>query len=957
MPNALNAFTLLEGTFGALWFAYVWVLIYAYHINQASVQHSVDAFNMLVWLPLYLGALYAAVGSFYTAPGALDSGRLEKQWAFHRIIRRPWIINSIALGTPLLLAACLIPCSVYSQRHLSRSYERYQDFSRVLIPTVTNRGSIPSAAQAQAFYAEAGEIWNDLVGGKRWLGIGYAIWTAFAALLLLFYIPAGGYMLKLVNAQAQTQHDMVHKIERQQREMLEAEQLQRAKEQQREANAGTTASARASRTRNASDPLLFQPLVVEDQDEEAGADGSEPSDCKNRTSSIALTASDSPLPALPELGASRGGAATTSSTRRQTAITESAGDGSSSGGGDIFFPPLRPAVRKREQYQLSNDAPPVTRWKYLRRCYRSLLILYVGIIAAATVYLVIAARLAVSIYGSFLIGPDEATYLVATSHQPTAWAAVFFGSLTLGAVFFRFADSPEGERVVTRRTQPSSSGGFARRTGPSPRLGDEAALPGGQVLSRSLPAVPESEGAIPTVSQQLLSQHGGGDDDGVDAARAHLAKMPSSPSMKFQLRKSQRRPDAIVILPVGSETNSYANQEDQTRSTRSMRGGGLDEQTTSKRSWRGLMGRYGSSSRALARGVPEDVTQGSLMTEEMGAASRPEFIMLDVPTLSESGAAQQDTAARDAGNAVRHPYAADAGKSSESFADPLLSPRLAQPGSPQVDGASIETIMPTQPASATYPRRSSSQRRIPVTGRYSQDEQHSAVSRQPSIPTRAPPADYYRGGDQLGRQVSPMGTAQPLISQSAGFYPSQASGWPATPGPSGQPASSSPSSSSPSLYPSVPRDMMYPPSSQVYAFAGASPSRATKRLPAQREPSSPTRTGATAAPPHLSPRSPSLASWRSRLSSSNGGELPRRPEAPNQPLPPSPADLALHRARLSGATATGGESPHEGSFRGWPYVKSGASQHLHDDGGVAAPASPAQAQGGRHAKKPSYDFF
>ncbi|PWN25989.1 hypothetical protein BDZ90DRAFT_56081 [Jaminaea rosea] len=915
VPNALNAFTLLEGSFGALWFAYVWVLIYAYGKNRPALHHSADAFNMLVWIPLYLGALYAAVGSFYTAPGALDSGRLQKQWAFHRIIRRPWIINSISLGTPLVLAACLIPCAVYAQNALSRNYEHYQAFSgQVLAATA---GGTVSAAQSQAFLEQASNIWNDVGDGKRWLSIGYAIWTAFAALLLLFYIPAGGYMLKLVNAQAQTQHDQVHKIERQQEEMLEAERLQREKEQ-REATAGA-ASTRASRVRHANDPLLFQPLVEQqapsaDGDEDL-ADVTDPDSHKNRSSSIALTSSDSPVSPQPDIHASRA-----ASGRPRTASESGRDDSSSPSGGDVFFPPLRAAVRKREQFQLSSDAAPVTRWKYLRRCFRSLLILYVGIIAAATIYLVIAARLAVSLYGSFLVGPDAASYVVATSHQPTAWTAVFFGSLTLGAVFFRFMDSPVGDRTISRRSQQSSGSAAGRGRGDgagargrsNPRPGGE-----GQVLSRSLPAVPESEGAIPTVSQQLLSRDGGA---GIGGRAAHQAKEPPSPGMNFQLRKSQRRPDAIVIMPVGSETTSYANPEDQTRSTRSGRGMGFggvgeDSQTTSKRSWRGLMGRYGGPSRGLARGVPEDVTQGTIMSQEMsmgggGSSSRPaEFIMLDVPALAASHAADVSSPPTESQELL------------SSDAASLTSPR-------HTDRHFVDTVAPALGPSVKLdsPPRSGTASAVPS-------------------PLQA--------NDQRSRRISPMGLAQPIVAQSAGVYPSHTSGWPATPNLSGLPASASSSSSS-----GVPRDMMYPPSTQVYAFAGASPSRANRRLPLL-EPASPTRQpGVVPSSPTQqrtprrhgslqrvnpgSPSSPSLGSWRTRLA--NGERLPQRPDAPSQPLPPSPAQAPRSPVGLVRAKDAE-EDESLSSARGWPYLNS-----------PSYAASPRYA--GQGTKSPSsYDFF
>ena len=126
---------------------------------------------------------------------------------------------SISLGIPLGLVAGLAPCAVLVQNALSRNFEDYQAFSAQLQSTVrgegatgTGAGTIPTT-QVNILVGEADRIWDNLAHGKRYLAIGYAVWTAFAAVLLLFYIPAGGYMLTLVRRQVLLQRHKIAKTE------------------------------------------------------------------------------------------------------------------------------------------------------------------------------------------------------------------------------------------------------------------------------------------------------------------------------------------------------------------------------------------------------------------------------------------------------------------------------------------------------------------------------------------------------------------------------------------------------------------------------------------------------------------------------------------------------------------------------------------------------------------------
>lgn len=628
VPNALNSFTLFEGCFAILWVAYVCIVLATYHYEIASLEHHIDAMNLIVWIPLYLGALYAAVGSFFTAPGSLDGGAVDKQWLFHRIIRKPWVINSISMGTPLALVGGVTPCAVLAQNALSRSFEDYQSFAQRVASAISS-GSSPNAispTQYDALVAEAGTIWNNLAYGKRYLSIGFAVWTAFAAVLLLFYIPAGGYMLALVKRQVNLQKDKIIKNEQNNLAILRAEQRQAALDKEPEERREVLQSYADAPDNSpaAANSLLFQPLSKKLPD--------------GRRRPAPLLPSHSPLqsPHQPLSNSPFGRASSTvvdcsPPITPTTAVTldphvmEAQQRRAEADDGDVYFPPLRPSQREREHDLASIDSGPVARHRYLRRCFRSLMVLYLGIIFAATIYFVVAARLAVQLYGDCLRGPEASTYLVETSHLPAAWAAVVFGFLTLGAVFFRWFDPakpiPSEDREKQQKQSPLSGRVKTSNVdGGSARSPDKATQ--GRMLelqSRSLPAVPESMSQ--SQSNQIFSV-----EEPADSSIQRATDTSSSPgrTMKFRLGQDGRKPGALFMMPdVGEQTTFDRDQTETTKSTRS---------------WRSRFGGNHSATRgdAYGTGVPDDVTQtSSVMTDEL--RSRPDWSIPEpVPSLDPS---------------------------------------------------------------------------------------------------------------------------------------------------------------------------------------------------------------------------------------------------------------------------------------------------------------------------------
>lgn len=298
-------------------------------------------------------------------------------------------------------------------------------------------------------------------------------------------------MLAQLRRQVNTQQDLIQRHKQQHKEMLEAKQKRLEGRGLILQQDGGTGGLRNGRDIEADplDSLLFQPLSDPGSKEEQTMTSTAFRSAKD-TLSMGQASSGMVFTPNQETGEAPQ-VALRPSLRQETRPTEAeaglraaALHNDEDPNGDIYFPPLRPSQRKLEWQSRQNssvDAGPAVRWKYLRRTFRSLLILYLGIIAGILLYLTVAARCAANLYDEIVVrGPAGTTYIMATSQLTAAWAAVVFGTLTLGAIFFRFFDAPPttesqdkkikvkaGGGQIAEKAGSSSDGGFASGSGSS----------------------------------------------------------------------------------------------------------------------------------------------------------------------------------------------------------------------------------------------------------------------------------------------------------------------------------------------------------------------------------------------------------------------------------------------------------------------------------------------------------
>lgn len=369
------------------------------------------------------------------------------------------------------------------------------------------------------------------------------------------------------------------------------------------------------------DSLLFQPLSF-------------PSD-EDQDNSITVVPSGVAQPVSPGFQSSQ---SHTSPRTPATIVKELKGEVK-----EIFFPPLRPEARKRVNRKPSSHSSPTSRYRYIRRCFVNLTILYIGITLGATVFLVIAARLAAKLYQSVLTGPQGLTDIVYQSHIPTAWGAVVFGSATIGSIFVRHFDPASGndcmKSPVVKKKRVGKSLGMGlsskeRELSPHER-------------TRTLPPVPESvTGTMGdrTVTEVAVfptdgtnSRGGGQDSSSGDIGNQSFPSLKGRSfgerrAMKFSLGRDSRKPGALILraMDPSSQTTSQASMGGfggdsfAAAQQRTIDSGNdverLDthaadleaEQTSSRRSNRSLKSRFPFINRSKPNEeFPQDVTQFS----------------------------------------------------------------------------------------------------------------------------------------------------------------------------------------------------------------------------------------------------------------------------------------------------------------------------------------------------------
>ncbi len=497
IPNAINCFLLLEGLYGILTVAFNFVVWELFHNHMEVYVKLFQAFRSLVWIPLFCGAFLTGWGSLYTAPDTLDKPTASRHKTSAKG-RLPWptIVNLTCWGLPVVLIISLLPPVCLSSVQMTNAYNNYKDwddrFESFLEITAAN--ALVNQAAVNGLRAEAYAIFTSWTRSYYYIDVGYVLWSFWAILFLVFYIPAGGVLVFLLYRQVNRQKAILLSYQRK----LE---LQLAQEQKQAQGSGITGEKSPEQfNRLGVQPASFGALSATNAPSRAGAplediyedrgvsnDSRATASCKSGHDFMGL---DSALRQEPTASYQVHGAVTPGLASRLghvASLAEELGSPSSADGRPSTSQPTTPntpkapsafrrlirietsassnkgghsSSRSAKRKRISITGGPMSRYKYLRRCLVNLLILYFGIISAAACFGAVTIYLAAVEYEHALKGPDSVAHSISVAGTTAALVSAVFGALTIGSIVFRNFDNPNPE---ASQGSDGGGGGIRRR--------------------------------------------------------------------------------------------------------------------------------------------------------------------------------------------------------------------------------------------------------------------------------------------------------------------------------------------------------------------------------------------------------------------------------------------------------------------------------------------------------------
>ncbi|CAO1612965.1 unnamed protein product [Parajaminaea phylloscopi] len=429
IPNAILAFSTFLGVYAALYTAYVPLMIFKWQSDRGFFL-----WHTLIWIPLWLGAWMCGFGTLSSFPDALRLKKPQSGNQLHEYLIRPIVYNLACWGTPLLLIGSIVPPAVLAQCTFDRTAGRYKVW-------LTQSSSLhlagdPDRLSLQQLYHDALNIWASSTRAWWYYSICMTMWIGWAALVFCVYCPIGLHTLNRVNDALKASEAKLRRRQAQTFYLFSRAEAESTLPADRLASGGRTSEGKFTHfARGDSAP--------------AGVSPPRPIWAHRRPTAAPHTAfpgrqliaghDEGRLPCDDDDEIVRRTGPRHAPKRPQTAGRSHPDDGAFDPGVTTVFPPLKPDSKKPEKPdQLS---PAMRRHKILRRIYRNLLILIVGVSTAILCFLSTTALLASQQYQASRNADGHAGKIQIIANYMAGWTNFVFGSLTIGAVFWRSFDS------------------------------------------------------------------------------------------------------------------------------------------------------------------------------------------------------------------------------------------------------------------------------------------------------------------------------------------------------------------------------------------------------------------------------------------------------------------------------------------------------------------------------------
>lgn len=204
VPNAITSFVICITLFGICWIVTCTMEVMAYMMKYDILQNALPAMQIMCWWPLLSAISCVAWGSFFSL-GCLDSPK-----ALHRYVPRPFILNILCLGSPFFVGLVQIPLAICCELALRKNLKTYRNFHQRIVNaaeslTTEAHPFVVPPEEGKELLQLAMSTFHRTKTSARMYRASYGFWSILSLTLLIFYAIVG-YQLTLRLHQKMRQH-------------------------------------------------------------------------------------------------------------------------------------------------------------------------------------------------------------------------------------------------------------------------------------------------------------------------------------------------------------------------------------------------------------------------------------------------------------------------------------------------------------------------------------------------------------------------------------------------------------------------------------------------------------------------------------------------------------------------------------------------------------------------------
>jgi hypothetical protein len=171
VPNPVIMFSLLEGIFGVVFVASLWIGC-DFFGSHSLLPNNQMLWLMLPWCPLVFGAIWATWGTYFATPNALQSSIDGSRGSIiQRILLRPIIVNMIGLLTPLGVSISILIPAIISDTHWQKALHMMVQWQATYSQETAFTQEMVQASQ---------RVWFEVLKATHVASIVFILWTCYA---------------------------------------------------------------------------------------------------------------------------------------------------------------------------------------------------------------------------------------------------------------------------------------------------------------------------------------------------------------------------------------------------------------------------------------------------------------------------------------------------------------------------------------------------------------------------------------------------------------------------------------------------------------------------------------------------------------------------------------------------------------------------------------------------------